>query len=322
MKKILFASTALVAFGAAAQAEVLITGNASLGVVSSEGGLGVSDGTGGDIEFFQDVDVDFTLVGETDNGLAFGANVDLDEADGLGDETSNQGVDVFVSGGFGTVTLGDTDGAVDWALQEVGFSNGSINEDETSHAGWNGNSGLDGLFDGQILRYDFVAGGFGIALSAEIDDDPNGLTRNDAILGIGLQYDGTFSGFDIGIGFGYQFTDIDDGTDTTGFTGVAAGFTQGVGADGVLGTGDDVDTTGNYDLFGVTLNSAFQGFQFGGTFMTLDGPTDDTSFDHYGVGIGYTLGAISVSANYGEFDYDDGTDAEGFGISAGYDLGG
>ncbi|MEM7642808.1 MAG: porin, partial [Pseudomonadota bacterium] len=47
-----------------------------------------------------------------------------------------------------------------------------------------------------------------------------------------------------------------------------------------------------------------------------------TSFDHYGVGIGYTLGAISVSANYGEFDYDDGTDAEGFGISAGYDLGG
>ncbi|MEM7487499.1 MAG: porin [Pseudomonadota bacterium] len=306
MKKILFASTALVAFGAAAQAEVLITGNASLGVVNSEGDLGVIGGTGGDFEFFQDVDVDFTLVGETDGGLAFGANVDLDEADGLGDEDTNQGVDVFISGAFGTVTLGDTDGAVDFVSQEVGFSNGSINEDETSHAGWNGNSGLDGFFDGQILRYDYTLGDFTFAASAEIDDDDNGLDINDAVIGIGGRYNGTFAGFDFGLGLGYQFTDISDAGD--------------IESPSALEAGDIV--TGDYDLFGVTLNSAFQDVQVGFTYQFLDGPSDETSFDHFGVGVGYVFGAISVSANYGIFDFDDGTENEGYGISAGYDLGG
>ncbi|MEM7711613.1 MAG: porin [Pseudomonadota bacterium] len=305
MKKILFASTALVAFGAAAQAEVLITGNASLGLVSSEGtgvvGSDSTDGTDGDIEFFQDVDVDFTLVGETDNGLAFGANVDLDEAGGLGDELSNQGVDVFISGAFGTVTLGDTDGAFDWALQEVGFANGSINEDETSHAGWNGNSGLDGFHDGQILRYDYTLGDFSFALSGEIDDDD----EDDAVLGIGAQYQVTLAGFDLGLGAAYQFVDIDDigGGDITGVSGA------------------DLEE-GDYDLFGVSVNTAFQDLQIGVTYSILDGPDGDSSYDYFGIGAGYVVGAISVSANYGTFDFDSGSTEDGFGISAGYDLGG
>ncbi|MCK0168742.1 porin [Jannaschia sp. S6380] len=292
MKKVLLTSTALVAFAGAAQAEVLITGNAEMGIYNSDGH---ANDNGGDTEFFQDVDVDFTLTGETDGGLAFGANVDLDEAGNLGDEDENQGVDVFISGSFGTLTLGDTDGALDWALTEVAFNSGSINDDETEHAGYNGNSGLDGTFDGQILRYDYSFGDFGVAVSAEIDDSDD--NDSDPILGLGFKYQFDFGANTVGVGIGYQATDIDDSTP--------------LGID-----------SGDWEAIGASINGGFGDFQAGLSFLTVDAPTDVNSYDHIGVGVGFSSGAISLSANYGEFDYDAGEDSDGYGLSAGYDLGG
>ena len=309
MKKILFASTALVAFGAAAQAEVIITGNASLGIVNSERGeagegAGVSGGTGGDTEFFNDADVDFTLTGETDGGLAFGANVDLDEAGNLGNERDDQGIDVFISGAFGTLTLGDTDGALDWALQEVAFNNGSLNEDETSHAGWNGNSALDGTFDGQVLRYDYSFGDFGVAVSAEIDDnDDDDLDGgdNDAVFGIGARYSLDLGGNTIGFGLGYQQTEIDDDTDLA-----AVGLPDG-----------------DWDVIGLSVNGTFGAFAAGLNYSTFDAPVEGADGDHIGVGVGFESGPFTGSFNYGQYDFEaDDADQEGFGLTAGYDLGG
>jgi outer membrane protein OmpU len=292
MKRILFASTALVAFAATAQAEVLITGNAEMGVFSSDGSV---NDNGGDTEFFQDVDIDFTLVGETDGGLAFGANLDLDEAGNLGDEDDDQGTDVFISGAFGTLTLGDTDGALDWALTEVAFNSGSINDDETEHAGYNGNSGLDGTFDGQVLRYDYTFGDFGVALSAEIDDSDD--NDSDEILGIGFRYTLDLGGNTIGLGLGYQFTEIDDDTD--------------------LGI-----PMGDWDALGLSVNGTFGDLAAGLSYLELDAPDAEESYDHIGVGIGYSFAGIALHANYGEFDYESGEDSDGYGLTAGYDLGG
>jgi outer membrane protein OmpU len=51
---------------------------------------------------------------------------------------------------------------------------------------------------------------------------------------------------------------------------------------------------------------------------------DDLPADsHIGVGIGYTTGALSLHANYGEFSGAGAqVDVEGFGLAAAYDLGG
>jgi hypothetical protein len=60
------------------------------------------------------------MSGTADNGTTFGAAIDLDEnAAGVG--LNDAGVAIFISGDLGTLTLGDTDGALDWAMQEVDF---------------------------------------------------------------------------------------------------------------------------------------------------------------------------------------------------------
>ena len=80
MKAILFATTALVATAGIAAAEVSLTGSAEMGIM---GGDGIAD------QFHTDIDVTFGMSGEADNGLSFGASVDLDES--IGDSAEQGG---------------------------------------------------------------------------------------------------------------------------------------------------------------------------------------------------------------------------------------
>jgi len=162
MKNILMATTALVATAGIASAEVGLSGSAEMGVVG---------GNGTETQFHQVIEVNFTGTGETDGGVSFGFSVQLDEAAASG-PADDQGASINVSGAFGNVTMGDTDGAMDWALTEGGNvgNGGSIADNETSHGGYLG-SYLDGNEDGQILRYDNTVGSFGIAASLELDDN-------------------------------------------------------------------------------------------------------------------------------------------------------
>ncbi len=76
MKKVLLASTALVmTAGVAAAQGVELSGYAEIGVKGTEDNFGRSTEV-----FHHDFDVKITLSGETDNGLTFGATIDLDEA--------------------------------------------------------------------------------------------------------------------------------------------------------------------------------------------------------------------------------------------------
>ena len=328
MKNVLFASTALVAFAGAASAEVTLSGFAEMGIFNNDS-IGATTAapapataiqtTDGETSFFTDIDVTFTMSGETDGGLTFGASIDLDES-GNGQPFESAGTQggetIFLSGAFGTLTAGDTDGALDWALTEVAFNSGSLNDDETVHAGYNGNSGLDGLYDGQILRYDYSFGDFGVALSAELNDNADDPTtvgvdesQSDDVFGIGFKYQLDLGGSEIGLGLGYQ-------------------------------TASMATTTGDVDLdtIGLSVNGSIAGFNVGLSYMTFENyipnsiadegvfgdrqitPGQDT--DQIGVGVGYTTGAISASLNYGKYDHDSGIEADGYGLTVGYDLGG
>ena len=203
MKRVLLATTALgmgagVAFAQDAMEmapPIALSGVAEMGVAGSKDDS---------VRFHTDVDVTFTMTGTTDAGVTFGTAVDLSDIDNISktstshprdtanDDDEHGGIAIHISDpdGFGTLTMGDTDGAYDWAMTEVG--SGGIRSD-SEHGAWNGNSGLDGKHDGQILRWDRTIGsGFSMAASVELNDDSNdGLPGGDSmdpVLGLGGTY--------------------------------------------------------------------------------------------------------------------------------------
>lgn len=291
MKKVLLATSALVAFTGAAAANDQIS-------LSGEAEMGIFDEEGGETQFWQDVDVKFSMEAESDSGLTFGAVVDLDEIFIAGPTSDDHGTYVYLKGSFGSLTMGDTDGALDWALTEAGNvgNPGSIADDETSHDGYLGSYG-DGQYDGQVLRYDNTFGQFGVAISVEMDDSG---VRDDGYA-LGLKYALDLGATTVNLGLGYQ---------------VVSDSTLNIGGTGVTATNNDID------IIGLSASAAFAGgFEAGLVYSNWDaGAAGDV--DHTGIGLGYSSGAFAVHANYGIYDGSNGTERDGWGLAASYDLGG
>ena len=285
MKNILFATTALVATAGIASADVSITGFAEIGVF---------DNGSGDMQLFNDIDVTFSMTGETEGGMSFGASVDLDEISDVAvnqatDNNSRAGIAANISGGFGTVTLGDTDGASDWALTETAVG-GSMADDHTAHAGYSGNSPFDGVSDGQILSWTNTVGAMGVAISFEQAAD-GATSDNDDTVQIGLKYSMEAAGATIGLGLGYA----DAGSQT------AAGITG--------------DTNG----MGLSLSVASGNLT--GVLNYSDGEVLGIDASHVALGIGVTMDALTIGVNWGEFDTDN-VKTNGVGLAVNYNLGG
>ena len=280
MKKVLFATTALVASAGIASAQgVELSGSAEMGIVGGD------MTTAGNVEFWTDIDIKFSLSGETDNGLTFGATIDLDESqDSNGNFAGTDGgpESVFLSGNFGTLTMGDTDGALDWALADLDRI-ADINDSNTTHGGFNGNGSLDGngLHDGQVARYDYSFGDFAFAVSAELDD--TGVA--DPTFGIGGKYSGDLGGVTLGVGIGYQDYAVDSAV------------------------GVSLDAT--FSNITVALNYTDMG----------DSDAGGVSETHIGIGAFYSMDALSLGVNWGQYEEGASTQS-GWGLAANYDLGG
>jgi outer membrane protein OmpU len=273
MKKLLIASTALVATAGMAAAEVSLSGYAEMGIKDN----------GTDTVFHHDLDVKFSLSGETDNGLTFGATIDLDEVSG-GISSESGPHAVWIKGGFGNLTMGDTDGAMDFVNTEIGMLT-SIADDHTTHAGYWGGTVHDGSNDGQILRYDNTFGDFGVALSYEMDDSGAG---ND-VMQVGVKYAADLGGANIALGLGYSEDDTSDAFSISAKTSIS-------GVDAVVNYVD-----GDFgDYMGLGL-----GYTVGDWSMTVNyGEYDFASGDDadgFGVAVNYSLGGGAVvMAGYGD----------------------
>jgi outer membrane protein OmpU len=369
MKHILMATTALVSAAGIASADVSLSGWAEMGMVG---------GNGGETEFHQDIDVTFKMSGETDGGLSFSAAVDLDENAAFATNTHG-GSSINVSGGFGSLTLGDTDGALDWALTEGGNvkNGGSLADNETAHAGYRG-AYLDGNEDGQILRYDNTMGSLAIAASIEMDEGgatslssaaaaasaagtltvrntfaPNAagtvataiatatvatvgnvaaLTESgDSSTSLGAKYNMALMGGSLALGAGYQVaaervsyvaTATDNAANAILTSTLALADTTAVGfsATYAASSGFSIGVAiTEYDDFAGVNASASVG---NGAGAATAGYLVDAS--HLSVGVGFTTGAVTLHANYGELDYDATAiaDVDGYGVSIAYDMGG
>ncbi|MCZ8133740.1 MAG: porin [Rhodobacteraceae bacterium] len=146
MKKVLLATTMLVAgasVAAAQESNISLSGDARLGIVSDFADV---------VTFNSRARVTFNLARETDSGLSFGATFRADnagantttiapdgpDADALPDVANTGGAvngmagNVFISGAFGRLAMGDLDGAANASVGQVagvGYTGlGDLNE--------------------------------------------------------------------------------------------------------------------------------------------------------------------------------------------------
>ena len=294
MKHLLATTTILALSAGFAAAEVTLSGDARMGII---GGDGV------DTAFTSRARVKFSMSGETDGGIAFGASFRAHNAASAASGTAG---DVYISGAFGKLSMGDVDGA---AAAAVGQASGV---GLTGLGDFNEIAYLTGNEDPTAL-YEYSTGSFAGYISGNTTGD----------YAVGAAYTaGSFK-------FSAGYESVDDGSDMTGSSWGSGGkmdfsnfFGNGatqvvVGADATFGAVtaklrfaryDEDNYDGTMDQTSLSVDYAMDALTVTAYVGTLAGGEnysgDDASF--YGVGAAYDLGGgASVVGGYSNQDYDD-----------------
>jgi outer membrane protein OmpU len=325
------AAGSLVATGAWAQG-IALFGDARLGFgynIDNDGGILVDDDgdTPDDLRAVGRVRFGVDMTGQTDSGITFGATIRADNAEGGEGGTDGQTEgSVFVSGSFGTLSFGDTNGADEQWVGDVpgDFSLTGLGDlDETRFISNGGDFGSDGgsnfaanPFARPTIRYDFDVAGFGISVSSD---------RDLGDIGVGAGYAADFGGGSWSLGVGYYSYDsflqtseglqlVDDGNGNS-----------------VVEPGETIDAViPDGEQWSVGLKADYDAVSFGATWVRLDSDTNDYGewdADDLLVGVSYTFEAWSVGAVYGRILGASGVlapldDLDSYELSAQYDLGG
>jgi len=299
MKKLLVASTALVAFAAVNSAQAADPIKVSVGGYLHEW-VGYVDQDKDGQEDWAEVTVhsesELYFRGNTtlDNGLTIGVNIDLYTAQ------DNQGVDdVFVqisSDSLGKIRLGQTKGAA-YALSHTSPNFGAVGHNDGDILDWandtvvtsNQTHTASEANDGQKIVYwtpnfaGFQAGfSYGLNTNNNADNtiDVGGTnTGADTAFDAGIAYNGEFGGVSVGADVTYQ-RDFNGGT-----TGVAV---------------DDREAWRG----GVSVGVA--GFTIGGSYRDTDNEGNVKNIDASGwdVGVAYATGPYGVSLSYLSLEQD------------------
>ena len=270
MKKLLIATTALVATAGVAAAEVKVSGNARMGVVYDNS----------ELNFSSRVRVVFTMSGETDGGLSFGATIRADNASA--GNTGNAG-SVFISGAFGKLEMGDVLGAAEAVvgnLPEIGFQDiSAAGNDMTYITG----DGARLAASNPLALYTYTTGGLTFALS--MNDGKVGATAaadtQDYALGVKYAFG------DYSVSLGYEVSDpagaaaaarhvILGGSAKFGTTTVNAIYGEGSG------------TINGFKQYGLGVTSTFDAITVKAFYKQTK--TGAVKRDDYGVGAAYSLG--------------------------------
>jgi len=339
MKNVLFATTATAALlvGAAASAQgIALFGDARLGLgynIDNDGGVLIEDGdTPDDLRAISRVRFGVNMTGESDSGITFGATIRADNSTGgqggSGEQSGQRSGSVFVSGSWGTLTYGDTNGADEQWVGDVpgDYSLTGLGElDETRFISNGGDFGTDSGSNfaanpvaRPTVRYDFDIMGFGLSLSSNRD-----LTD----IAVGTGYSADFGGGSWSAGVGYNKF---DSFITTGTPSLVLIDTNGDGIGDTLETLVDAEEFPDGEQWSVGLKGTYDAFGFGLTYTKLNSDTSDIGeFDADNLLIGASFGwdAWSFGAVYGKILSAEGelSDLDGddsFELSAQYDLGG
>ncbi|MDN3712793.1 porin [Paracoccus cavernae] len=299
MKKVLFATSALVLSAGFASAEVAVSGDGRMGMIYD----------GNDVQFSSRARVKFTMTGESDAGLSFGGSFRVDQENYSANEyrsaargTAGQ---VWISGTYGKLSMGDVVSASEAAigdLYEIGYTEGAFAGDieEISYLtgdGENLDQGANILYEYGIEGFTFFASATdgsdtnlgSISPGANVDDELNA-SSDDVAYSLAAKYEA--GNYNVGLGYGKH------------------------------GDADEIVLGGEvtYDQFSVKGIYAKYSDRFTGE---LDAEEFDSTI---GLAAAYQADALLVKGFWRQdkFKYDVAGDEkfDSFGIGADYDLGG
>jgi outer membrane protein OmpU len=346
MKKILLASSALALTASVAAAEITLGGDAYYGIVYLDNDNILINNTTGNSQnyaFAFDLDFDITASGETDSGLIFGAAMDIDEMD------TSQGFrgwdsEIFVSGAFGRLAMGDVDGAAEAIVGDLNFTSltGLGDFNENIYLLGAGDPTCERAEDVPVTQQTVVGtdddGNDVVVTTTSVDDDGEVITMEpeEEVTGACGQgplalYTYDFEGFTGAIGLnddeGYSIgAGYDGGTWNVGlaYESVKRGTTVTVfdAGDFISDAVFTVDADSNTDHWIGVVGVDIAGVVLKGVYGYIDPGSED--LQQYGISAEYTFDAVTVGAWWREVDpdVDDVSKSVFAGLGVAYDLGG
>jgi len=300
MKKVLFATTALVMTAGVAAAEVAVSGDGRMGVIYD----------GNDAQFSSRARVTFTLTGESDAGLSFGGSFRTDhESDYTAGNTGSErsaargtAGAVWISGTYGKLSMGDVVGAAEAAigdLPEVGYTDGEFGGDVEEISFLVGDGANED--QGPTILYEYTVNNISFYASA---------TDGSNVAGPGV------------VGRSDVFDLDGDQIDTADTAWSVAAKYEGSNFWAALSYSDNGDDS----EIGLAAEGKFNNFAIKGVYMdySIDSIADADA-KTYGLGATYQMDAIAVKGFWRRDEFEvAGFDEEfdSFGIGADYDLGG
>lgn len=336
MKKLLLSTSMLVAAGLAAPAfadghessdgAVIMSGSkgwvfdiggfytGGIGFVDSDAASGT--GTGDQNVFLiNDAEIIFEPSITSDNGLTFGAKIELEGQSGNIDES-----DMYVKGSFGTFRIGANDGAADAFAPGVtvtkfeNWDGGFINDRVSTNIGFDANGNTTGD-DIKISYFTPTFSGFSAGVSYIPSDDDEGSTvsgnSDTNAFELGAGYEGEFSGVSVGVSGVYtDFGDTPIGSIDTSFGVGASVGASGFTVSGSYGSAEPVAAgADDEDAFAVGLSYSTGPWTAGLVYgQDLGGANEDDY--KIGAGVDYALAKGVVAGAVLEFADDDSTSDE------------
>lgn len=318
MKKVLFATTALVLSAGFASAEVAVSGDGRMGVIYD----------GNDAQFSSRARVKFTLTGESDAGLSFGGAFRVDQESDYTAGNTGSGRSaargtagaVWISGTYGKLSMGDVVGAAEAAigdLPEIGYTEGEFAGDIEEISFLVGDGANED--QGPTILYEYTVNN--ISFYASATDGVN--TWGPGIVGYGTTVpvlDGAGDPIIDPITGDVITEQVNVDSASTAWS-VAAKY-EGSNFWAALSYSDNGDDS----EIGLAAEGKFNNFAIKGVYMDYDldslGGADAKT---YGLGATYQMDAIAVKGFWRRDELEvAGFDEEydSFGIGADYDLGG
>jgi outer membrane protein OmpU len=290
MKKILLATTVLAATAGYAAAEVKLSGDARVGFQKVEGQ---------DTTMERRTRVKFSASGESDNGLSFGMSFRPQGALAAEDGNANNTGNVYVSGAFGTLSIGSESSAAEYAVGDlagVGFT-GAGSKNETTFIGTANTAFVYTYSAGAVTA--MVSGGEAAGVGG------NKLSSKNTAVGV------KYSAGDLTLGLGYEKAGANNNTV------VGATYVMGDTTVKAIYGNTKVAATAAVAAVPTTLSTA-------GVLTVGSAAVDATAGmkSQMGASVSHKMGAITLSGFYRSVDDAAGVSSNYSGIGAAYDFGG
>jgi hypothetical protein len=303
MRKILLATTALVGFAVAGAAEaatspltVTVGGGVEFvaGAAHESKASGAINTTGGDFESIYSLN--FGVAGKAANGIEYGGDIVIDnDVDSLTLEGSSANIgvskaDIFMSGAFGKIVLGDTRGATELSVKAPSVV-GIRYLDFLGAGNYAKNlvTGVDSLDHSTNVTY------FTPKVGNEMHKVQAGVTYVPQFYEFGSDVQRTGSS---------AYRNVVKGAlaYTGNFKPVAVSLSGDIVTAAASRSAAHATTARPFTSFGVGMQAAYNGFTFGGNYANMGHYNtiigQDKEQQQFGAGVTYEFNKVTVGANY------------------------